>query len=76
MLRSARALAGGGLVLGLGGAAAATRVLRAILYETPATDALTFASVAAVLAATTVAAAWLPARRAARLDPLAALRVE
>lgn len=69
-------LAAAGIALGLGGAAAAARVLQSLLYETPRTDPLTFSSVALLLAVITLTAAWIPARRAARMDALAALRVE
>jgi putative ABC transport system permease protein len=76
VLGGAAVLAAAGIALGLGGAAAAARVLQSLLYETPTTDPLTFASVALMLAAITLTAAWIPARRAARMDPLAVLRVE
>jgi putative ABC transport system permease protein len=76
VLGGAAALAAAGIALGLAGAAAAARVLQSLLYETPTTDPLTFASVALMLAVITLTAAWIPARRAARMDPLAVLRVE
>lgn len=47
-----------------------------MLFETQALDPLTFAGVAAVLATVAVTAAWLPARRAARVDPAIAMRAE
>jgi putative ABC transport system permease protein len=65
-----------GIVIGLAGATAAARVLQSLLYETPTTDPLTFGSVALLLASVSLAAAWIPARRASRLDPMAALRVD
>ena len=65
-----------GLVLGLAGAVAFSRVLRGLLYEVSSTDATTFGAVAALLGAVALAASWLPARRAAGLDPLVALREE
>jgi putative ABC transport system permease protein len=76
VLGSAVVLTSAGIVLGLAGAAAAARVLQALLYETPTTDPLTFVSVALLLASVSLMAAWIPARRASRLDPMAALRVE
>ncbi|HMV49148.1 MAG TPA: ABC transporter permease, partial [Blastocatellia bacterium] len=65
-----------GLALGLAGAWAATRVLRGILYGVSVTDPLTFAGIALLLLAVALVACWIPARRAARVDPLAALRAE
>jgi putative ABC transport system permease protein len=65
---------GAGLLLGLAGAFAASRVLRGLLYEVSAADPLTFAGLSLLLAAVALAAAWIPARRASRLEPAAALR--
>jgi ABC-type antimicrobial peptide transport system permease subunit len=58
-----------GLVVGLGGAFVATRLLRSALFGVTATDPATFAVVGALLAGTAAIAAVLPARRASRLDP-------
>jgi putative ABC transport system permease protein len=66
------ALAGG--VVGIGVALATTRVLATLLYEVKASDPLTFAGIVAVLVAAVVAASWIPARRAARVQPIEALR--
>jgi ABC-type antimicrobial peptide transport system permease subunit len=63
-------------MLGLGGALAATRLLRSWLFEVGPRDALTLASALGLLAAVALLATWIPARRAARLDPLRALRAE
>jgi len=63
-----------GAALGLAGAILLTRFLRAVLFEVSAHDPLTFAAVAVILLAVTLLAAWLPARRAARIDPLEAMR--
>jgi len=68
--------AAAGIVFGLGGAVAATRLVSPLLYAVSPRDPLTFAGVAAALAATALAAAALPARRAARLDPARSLRQE
>jgi putative ABC transport system permease protein len=69
-------LCGGGLVLGMGGSLYATRALEKMLFEVKPHDPATMAGVGAVLAATALVAAWFPARRAARVDPLVALRWE
>ncbi len=65
-----------GLVLGLAGACAATRVIRSLLYEISPTDPLTVVCVAVLLAGMALLACYVPARRAARIDPMAALRYE
>lgn len=70
------ALALGGLALGLLAAFAVTRVLSSLLYGVRASDPLTFVIVALLLAAVALLAAYLPARRAARVDPMIALRAE
>ncbi len=65
-----------GLGLGLAGALALTGVLTRLLYEVRATDLGTFIAVPLVLGAVAVLASWLPALRAARVDPLVAMRAE
>ena len=65
-----------GTVLGLLGAVALTRLLAPLLYETAPTDSTTFAAAAVLLLSAAVAGAWLPARRAAATEPMAALRAE
>jgi predicted permease len=65
-----------GSALGLLGAALATRVLQSLLYAVSPTDAATLASVVFVLGATALAACYVPARRASRIDPMAVLRDE
>jgi ABC-type antimicrobial peptide transport system permease subunit len=69
-------LAAVGVVLGLGAAAAVTRFMGALLYGVGALDPLTYAGVALALAAAAVMASWLPARRAAAVDPAEALAAE
>jgi ABC-type antimicrobial peptide transport system permease subunit len=63
-------------VAGLIGVLLAKRAVATLLVEMPADDPATLAMVAGVLAASGCAAAWLPARRAARVDPMRALRAE
>jgi putative ABC transport system permease protein len=65
-----------GTVLGVGGAALATRAIRTFLFNTAPTDPLTFAAVAGTLAAAGCCAALVPAWRAARIDPVVTLRTE
>jgi len=65
-----------GVVLGIAGALALTRFLAGQLYGVRPTDPFTFTAVTALLALVALAATWLPARRAARVDPMIALRNE
>ena len=74
MLGRGLLLSAAGAALGLAGSLGVTRFLSGMLYGVEPTDPATFAGVAAVLAAVAAAGSWLPARRAARVDPLVALR--
>jgi putative ABC transport system permease protein len=65
-----------GIVIGIAGALAASRVLQKLLYGIKPTDAITFVVGSLVLAAVALAASYLPARRASRVDPMVALRYE
>jgi putative ABC transport system permease protein len=65
-----------GLVAGLAGTYYAMRVIASFLFQTPEHDPATLAYVAVLLGAAACLAAWLPARRAASVDPVAALRAE
>ena len=70
------ALASLGVLLGLAGAYAVTRVLNRLLFEVRSTDPLTFAAVTILLCSVALLASYVPARRAMRVDPMAALRCE
>jgi ABC-type antimicrobial peptide transport system permease subunit len=65
-----------GVTLGLAGALAGGRVLRSLLFGVGAADPVTFVAVTGFLVGTALAAIYIPARRAARSDPMAALRSE
>ncbi len=65
-----------GVVLGLAGGYGLTRYLRTLLFEVGEHDAMTFAAASAVLLGMALVASWLPARRAARVDPVVALRCD
>jgi len=65
-----------GEAIGLAGAFALTRLIRRLLFGVTPTDFTTFIAVAAMLAAVSVLATLVPARRAAKVDPLVALRYE
>jgi hypothetical protein len=69
-------VAGAGVALGLAGSLALTRLMGAILFGVSAQDPVTFVGAPIVLFATAALATWLPARRAARIEPVEALRGE
>jgi predicted permease len=76
VLWQAMKLVGSGVVIGLAGAWTLTRILTTMLYEVKPTDSLTFLAVPVLLIAVAILACWLPARQAARIDPIIALRHE
>jgi putative ABC transport system permease protein len=76
MLNQGMRMLGIGLLLGFGGALAASRVLRSLLFEVSATDPTVYIGVAVVLAAAAAIACWVPARRASRVNPMITLRSE
>jgi putative ABC transport system permease protein len=76
MLREAMGLAVTGVVLGGLAALAATRLLGGLLFEVRHTDPATYTLIAVLLTATAAIAAWRPARRAASVDPITALRAD
>lgn len=65
-----------GLAVGIGGSFLASRLVAAFLFQTSPNDAMAFAAAATVLAAASLIAAWLPARKVARIDPVSAMRSE
>jgi putative ABC transport system permease protein len=76
ILRQSFSVIGIGLIAGLFGALGITRLMSSLLYGVAAWDPITFASTATLIAAVAFLACWLPARRAARVDPVIALRAE
>jgi ABC-type antimicrobial peptide transport system permease subunit len=76
VLRRAAVLIGIGLSLGLLGSAIILQLITKLLYGVHALDPAIFVAVALLLSAITLVASYIPARRAARVDPLAALRYE
>lgn len=76
ILRRGAFLAGIGLVIGLGAAVAATRLLSSILYDTNPGDPATFAGIAALLGASALVATLVPAWRATRIEPVDAIKSE
>jgi ABC-type antimicrobial peptide transport system permease subunit len=75
-VRSALALTGVGVVIGLGAAAAVARMLRTLLFGVSPLDPVSFAAVPLVLAAAAALASFLPASRAAAVNPVDALKAE
>jgi ABC-type antimicrobial peptide transport system permease subunit len=76
VLRRGAGMASVGIALGLVGASVLGRSLSGFLYGISGMDWPTYAAIAALLAGVTLLASWIPARRAARVDPLKALRAE
>src|SRR5262249_28840604 len=76
VLRQALVMGGLGVGIGLAGALGATRLLESLLFAVPPRDPLTFGAVSVTLLAVMLLASYLPALRATRVDPIAALRAE
>ena len=74
VLREGAVLAAAGVTIGLAAALAFTRVLRTMLFEITPSDPRTYIAIAVVLAIVLLVASWIPARRAAAVDPMVALR--
>jgi putative ABC transport system permease protein len=72
----AMALVAVSVVIGLAGAFAATRLLNSLLFGVGASDPVTFGAIVVLISIVAFLAAWLPARRAAKVDPIIALRTE
>ena len=75
-LRRGLALTAIGVAAGLGGAAALSRWMSSLLFEVSPLDPVTYAIVSLALIAATTLACYIPSRRATRIDPLSALRIE
>lgn len=69
-------LTAAGIIVGTAGAIGLTRVLQKLLFEISPTDPLTFAAVGAIVSGLTIVACYVPACRAARIEPMKALRSE
>jgi len=76
VLRQGLLLTGIGMALGLAGGAAAAQLLRSLLFGISALDPMAFGGAALLFAAVSIAASYIPARRAVRVDPMIALRSE
>jgi putative ABC transport system permease protein len=74
VLRRGVAAAAIGVVIGVAGALALTRFMASMLYQTSSFDPIVYGAVAALLLVAAVAACWLPARRAARVDVISLLK--
>ena len=75
-VRNGLAMSAVGAVCGLAAALALSRLMKSLLFEVSPADPLTFIGASAVLIAAALLGSWLPARRAARVDPVEALRAE
>jgi putative ABC transport system permease protein len=76
VMRQALAIAGAGTFIGLAGALVGSRLLTSMLFGVAPSDPFTLAGVSALLLGIAVGAAYIPARRATKIDPAAALRAE
>jgi hypothetical protein len=74
VVRHGLLIAAAGIVLGVAGAVVLTRLMQSLLFGIASTDSVTYLFVAGLVAATALAASYIPARRASRLDPMQSLR--
>ena len=74
VLAQGLAFAVGGVAIGIGGAFALTRVMQSMLFHVSPTDPATFAAIALLFVIVALAASYIPARRATRIDPMQAIR--
>jgi hypothetical protein len=76
VIKQGMILSSTGVAIGLAAALALTRLMESLLYEVSPTDPLTFTGIALLLSLVALVACWIPASRAAKLDPLIAFRHE
>jgi macrolide transport system ATP-binding/permease protein len=76
VMRDALILVGAGVMLGIPAALAGTRVLKSVLFELTSTDPISFVLASVTIVGVGMLSAYLPARRASRVDPIVALRAE
>ncbi|MFY9555381.1 MAG: FtsX-like permease family protein, partial [Blastocatellia bacterium] len=76
VLRDGARLTGIGVCVGLGAALALTRLLSSLLYGVSAADPATFVAISLALSCVAMLASYIPARKAARIDPMEALRYD
>jgi putative ABC transport system permease protein len=76
VLRDGMTMAGAGMVVGIGGALALTRLMRSLLFQITTTDPVTYSAVTVILVTVALLACCIPARRAMRVDPTTALRYQ
>ena len=76
VVRQGMALAFSGVMIGLAAALLLTRLIRSLLFGVEATDPITFTGISLLLAMVALLASYIPAQRAARIDPLISLRSE
>jgi len=76
VFRNGFVLVATGIVLGLAAALSLARVMRTLVFQVSTTDPIVFGAIAMLLLATAAFTTWIPAARAARLDPIAALRAD
>jgi len=76
VLRQGMLLTAAGVIVGIGGAFALTRMIQSLLFEVSATDPVVFTAIPLLLVIVSLFACYTPARRATKVDPLIALRDE